>query len=146
MNYDCEICNKCERWRECDFPCTEYSDYKLEQDLAEKNKEIELDVDKYRGKNVIKESVVMFDDINFIMDYDVSDPTYLSVVNGLIDPLKVIDSDALIEYMSECNRKYCENEGLCEVCHSELEEKDQIEEYWGSKMGIGKYLVCRNGC
>jgi len=87
-------------------------------------------------------------DINIddILEFNVSDPEYLQIVNGLRMPNGIIDWNSLLEYMSEENREYSKKHDLCEVCHSNLVDEKQMEEYCGSKMVIGVNVVCPNGC
>ena len=58
-----------------------------------------------------------------------------------------INFKLLLEYMSEENREYAKENGLCEICHSELKLVQDRGEVWGVKnVVIGEYSSCQNGC
>jgi hypothetical protein len=82
---------------------------------------------------------------NFI-ESAVDQPEYLQVCNELVHPSKILDWEILLDYMKEKNRVYSEENGLCEVCHSELVERKEYEEIWGSRQISERLWVCRNGC
>lgn len=84
----------------------------------------------------------MFDDINSILELNIDNPIYLQVVNGLVDPKKVVDFDVLISYMTEQNKKYCDDHDLCPECRSEMKQFVEMEDGMISEW----YWSCRNGC
>ena len=84
----------------------------------------------------------MFDDINSLMVYDVSDEKYLQICNKLIDPRRAIDMSLLVDYMREQNSIYCKEENLCESCHSHLKEFVEYEDGMVSQ----RYWGCSHGC
>ncbi|HEY8889432.1 MAG TPA: hypothetical protein VIM70_04205, partial [Clostridium sp.] len=135
-------CKQCEKWSACFQPCNDFLDAKLEYDLAKKNRLIELSLNNYRGKKIIKESTVMFDDINSIMEIDVDNPLYLLICNHLIDPRRAVDFHALVLYMQEQNKDYCNDLNLCPECRSELKEFVETEDGMPSE----RYWACSHGC
>lgn len=88
----------------------------------------------------------MFDDIDSILEFEVDQPEYLQIVNGLRKPSDNVNWKLLLEYMTEQNRIYSAKNGLCEVCHSPLVEKTEYEEICGSRQVSERYWHCRNGC
>ena len=85
-------------------------------------------------------------DIEDFFELGVEDKEYLQICNRLIDARRIIDFDSLIDYMREQNVQYCVDNELCEECRSPLQEREQIEEVCGSRMVIGRYLICPNNC
>lgn len=82
---------------------------------------------------------------NFI-ESSVDQAEFLQVCNESIHPREIVDWGTLLEYMQEKNRLYAEENGLCDVCHSELIRENQVEEYWGSKMVVAVNWVCPHNC
>ena len=81
-------------------------------------------------------------DIKDVLIYDVSDPSYLEIVNGLRMPSDAINFRLLLEYMSEKNEEFCREEGLCEDCRSELVEvKESRGEHFGREC-YERIVVC----
>jgi len=142
MNYNRGVCKQCEKWSACFQPCNDFLDAKLEYDLAKKNRLIEFALNNYRGKKIIKESTVMFGDINSLMVYDVSNEKYLQIVNKLIDPRRAIDMSLLVSYMREQNSIYCKEEYLCETCHSHLREMTEMIDGFI----VARNMECPHGC
>jgi len=125
MNYCSDI--KCQRITSCDYPCEKYTDHIINLSLNNNDK---------------KEIVIMDYDIKDVLIYDVSDPSYLEIVNGLRMPSDAINFRLLLEYMSEKNEEFCKEEGLCETCRSELVEvKESRGEHFGREC-YERIVVC----
>ena len=85
-------------------------------------------------------------DICDFLEYNVEDIEWLRCINGQIPYTELIDKNALLSYLENENEKYCNDNGLCVICRNPLIKKEQIEEYWGSKMTIGYDWVCEHEC
>jgi len=95
--------------------------------------------------NVNEDKLTEYDIENFL-EYSYDDPEYLQICNGLISPSDIIDWEAILRYMRDRNKGYCEWENLCPTCHSPLKEYEQMEDYCGSNMVVGSSWECPNNC
>jgi len=168
--YGSIVCSQCERSASCTHPCEKYSDEVCKVYLETQRENIQntikiLDFEKNSlctesynplvptvsgfikyDKTAVSmdcENEEKFDDfMDDFFEYDVDQPEYLQVCNGLVMPSKVINWSSVLDYMKERNRIYSEESGLCEVCHSELIEK---KEHRGEHFGSPSYesvIVC----
>ena len=128
MNY-CENI-KCNRISLCDYPCEPYTDYIINLSLKKGNTENK------------KENEIMDYNIEEFMEFSVGDPEYLQICNELISPIQAIDFSKLRQYMIEKNEEYCKDYGLCETCHSELQEiKESRGEHFGRE-SFERIMIC----
>jgi len=128
MNY-CENI-KCQRISSCDYPCEPYTDYIINLSLKKGNIENK------------KENEIMDYNIEEFMEFSVGDPEYLQICNELISPIQVIDFKKLRQYMIEKNEEYSKDYGLCETCHSELQEiKESRGEHFGRE-SFERIMIC----
>lgn len=85
----------------------------------------------------------MDNDIEKYLEYEVSDPEWLELIN---DPKRLFSEiicwNSLFQYMVEKHEKYCTENCLCEVCRSELKE---YMEYIDGEIA-DMYWSCSNGC
>jgi hypothetical protein len=80
--------------------------------------------------------------LNDYMEIDVQDDAWLEVLNGRLTIEKIINYDGIHRYMTERNREYCEQNGLCEECRSELVEVyEPYNEHFGRPVGE-KMSIC----
>jgi len=149
-----ESCRKCDRESSCMYPCEDaYNEFKMQNPNNQKNslcnETYNPPVARVSEDDTYDKTTLSCgcEDINSILEYDVSDPEYLQIVNGLRTPSDSINFKLLLEYMSEENREYAKENSLCEICHSELKLVQDRGEVWGSKnVVIGEYSSCPNGC
>jgi len=81
-------------------------------------------------------------DLEDILNFPIESPEFLQCCNGLRMTSDIIDFKSLLSIMSDKNEEYCELEGLCEVCRSELEQRDENRnEHFGTPV-IEKILIC----
>jgi len=126
--YEDAICNECPRFDYCEFPCEEYSHLKLKKDLAEKKIEI---VNAYEDN-----------DISDFLEFGVESIEWLRVCNSQIPYTELLDKNAFHEYFRSENEKYCEEQGICNVCRNPLIEFAEKEDGMTSE----KYWACSYGC
>jgi AAA15 family ATPase/GTPase len=88
----------------------------------------------------------MDNNIENFLEYDVSDPIWLKIINGQIPLIEIIDKITLISYLESENKKFCANNCLCEICRNPLDEYIDYEEVWGNKRISNIYYSCPNGC
>jgi len=133
------ICNLCPRIESCEFPCNKYTDYMHNQSL--KNNNISERYEDIHSESITKISYEC-DDIENFMEFSVGDPEYLQICNGLISPIQAIDFSKLRQYMIEKNEEYSKDYGLCETCHSELQEiKESRGEHFGRE-SFERIMIC----
>jgi len=89
---------------------------------------------------------MIYTDLESILDYTVENDMWLKVLNGRVPYTELIDKSSFLSYLEEENERYCLENGLCVTCRSLLQEREQIEEYCGSRMVVGRYLQCPNNC
>jgi len=129
MNY-CENI-KCQRISLCDYPCEPYTDYIINLSFNKNKKEIKI-----------------MDDTNIedFLEYNVSDITWLRVINHQIPYTELINKTGFLNFLISENDKYCEENGLCTICRNPLEKFDSYEEVCGSQRLVESDFRCRYGC
>jgi len=143
VDYNISPCKKCERFASsCDFPCQQYSDAELEQDLAKKNRDIELSYE------IEKETVKVNNDtdIENFLDYSVEDIEWFQILNGKRTFNELFDKKALLEMMWKKHEKYCEDNGLCPECRGFMEKYPSYEDVRGAKGLVEYEYKCSKGC
>ena len=80
--------------------------------------------------------------IEDFLEYDVSNIEWLRVCNSQIPYSELLDKNALGEYFKNENKKYCEQNGLCEICRNPLQERTEYKDGMISE----KYWICKYGC
>jgi len=151
-----EACGKCKRDNYCIYPCEDlYNELKilnsinsqsynqpvarvLGDDIYDKS-ELSLDGSNNDKNKIYNENYV---DIEDILNFPIESPEFLAVVNGLVDVKKIISGESLLIILSDINDKYCEDNNLCKVCRSELEE---VSESRGEHFGRNSYekmVIC----
>ena len=71
--------------------------------------------------------------IDSILEYEVSNPEYLEIINGTRKPEEIISWNSLLLFMSEQNQRYCDEHLLCVKCREPLVEYSQgkyEDVYW----------------
>jgi len=81
-------------------------------------------------------------DIEDIMLCSIESAVFLQAVNGLIDPCNIINKDSLKTTLIEINKEYCESEGLCEICRSELKEVNESRGEHFGRESFERIMVC----
>jgi hypothetical protein len=81
-------------------------------------------------------------DIENFLEYDVSDPIWLQILNNPKQLSDIICWNSLFQYMVEKHEKYCADNCLCETCRSELVEYTEYVDGIISDI----YWSCKNGC
>lgn len=170
VNYFNQICRPCNRKESCLEHCQEYLDYldrvpnnenkrdihilKVDHLTHEKKEELMKLIEQYSGRLEISDMDfgdvrVEYNDgigIDDLFEYSVEDQIWINIINEKVHYTEIVDKDALLNYLVECNEKYCNEQGLCHVCRTPLVEKTEMEEIWGSMQTSEKYWCCPNGC
>jgi len=134
IDYNNEICDKCTRISSCTHPCSNYQDYMFIHNLEKAYKEeILIDNVDYKCKD---------NDISDFLEFGVESIEWLRVCNSQITYTELLDKNALQEYFKSENEKYCEEQGICNVCRNPLIEFTEKEDGMTSE----KYWNCSYGC
>jgi hypothetical protein len=147
-----DYCRGCKRTEYCQYPCDDYSKEldrfnKLNDNVINEKQSMSEENGENERSNPHKIQILkgMDCDRECLEDYmtvSVEDDTWLEVLNGRYTIEQVIDYDDIHRYMTERNREYCEKQGLCEECRSELVEvNDPKGEFWGTPVSE-KILIC----
>ena len=151
-----DSCRKCDRESLCTYPCEDaYNEFKTQNPQNQGNL---LCNEKYNQPVARVSEDYIYDkstlscgcegnDINNyniedVLIYDVSDPSYLQIINRLRTPSDAINFRLLLEYMTEQNEEYTKENNLCITCHSELEAHNESR---GEHFGTPSYeriLIC----
>lgn len=147
MDYNISICRDCSRESCCSYPCEAYANQLLEYEKY--NQPI---IKFSKGNNSYKSTILSENegdscnmnkiDIEDILTCSIDSPEFLQCCNGLRMISTIIDWKSLLSIMVEKNEEFCESEGLCEICRSELEEKEESRgEHFGTEC-CERIVVC----
>ncbi|OHD22841.1 MAG: hypothetical protein A2Y34_04435 [Spirochaetes bacterium GWC1_27_15] len=158
INYHMSICRDCEREACCNYPCQEYSDQKRNQYKAQEAENIRKTIEwlNREEQNKVNERLGEMDmnvcdcddsnDIENFLEYSVENVEWLRCINGQIPYTELIDKNALLSYLEECNERHCDQNGLCEVCRTPLVEAEESRgEHFGTSCGEVMWH-CPNNC
>ena len=138
-----ESCRKCDRESKCTYPCEDaYNEFKMQNP---QNQENSLCNEKY-NQPVARVSDYCDNSIEDFLEFGVESIEWLRVVNCQIAFTELLDKNALQEYFKSENEKYCEEQGICNVCRNPLEKFDSYEEVCGSKRLVEIEFRCPYGC
>jgi len=150
-----ESCRKCGRESKCTYPCEDaYNEFKMQnpqnQENSLCNEKYNQPVARVSEDNTYDKTTLSYgckDEIEDILEWSVDQPEFLQIINGLRKPSDIISWKDLLYIMTEKNIKYCSDNGLCEICHSELKLVQDRGEVWGARnVVVGEYSSCPNGC
>ena len=154
--YVLDVCATCSRENMCDYPCEDaYNEFKtlnsknslssrISQAYNQPVARVSEDdtYDKTTHSCCCEGNDINNYNIEDVLIYDVSDPSYLQIINGLRTPSDAINFRLLLEYMTEQNEEYTKENNLCLTCHSELEErKESRGEHFGTP-SYERILIC----
>ena len=148
-----DSCRKCDRESSCTYPCEDaYNEFKMQNP---QNQENLLCNETYNQPVAMVSEDNTYDktthslgcekdenNIEDFLEFSVENVEWLRVCNSQIQYTELLDKNALLEYFKSKNDKYCEEQGICNVCRNPLIEFAEKEDGMTSE----KYWTCSYGC